>query len=356
MDLTTYRQRFFADPAPAPRFAYHGVHGVTLYFADYDAAVAYYTRVLGPPAYVEGDGTRGWPLGDTWLTLLKGGDGAPRNVEVAIVMASAAEAERLQAAFIAAGGTGDAPRDDLMYEPVRLCPARDPFGTDVLVYSRTARSVRGAGTARRPRRGVLRRAGFALLTALSLAIAGYAVWAYGFRPIGALVDPQMRATFEAHRIGLYAHVFGAVFALALGPAQFSSWLHGRYLAVHRWTGRLYLGLGVLVGGSAGLYMAFHAFGGPVARAGFACLAVAWLASGLLAYRAIRGGDEPAHRRWMIRNFSLTFAAVTLRLWLPAAMAAGVPFATAYPVIAWLCWAPNVAVAEALWNRGVWRAA
>jgi uncharacterized membrane protein len=98
-------------------------------------------------------------------------------------------------------------------------------------------------------------------------------------------------------------------------------------------------------------MAFHAFGGPVARAGFACLAVAWLASGLLAYRAIRGRDEAAHRRWMIRNFSLTFAAVTLRLWLPAAMAAGVPFATAYPVIAWLCWMPNVAVAEAVWNRG-----
>jgi len=140
MDLTTYRQRFFADPAPAPRFAFHGVHGVTLYFADYDAAVAFYARVLGPPAYAEGDDTRGWPLGDSWLTLLKGGDGAPRNVEVAIVMASTAEAERLQAAFIAAGGMGATPRDALMYEPVRLCPARDPFGTDVLIYSRTGRT------------------------------------------------------------------------------------------------------------------------------------------------------------------------------------------------------------------------
>lgn len=195
----------------------------------------------------------------------------------------------------------------------------------------------------------MRRAGPIALTAMSLAVAAYAVWAYGFLPIGTLVDPAMRATFEAHRLGLYAHVFGAVFALALGPAQFSSWLRRHHLGVHRWSGRLYLGLGVLVGGSAGLYMAFHAFGGIVARAGFACLAVAWLASGLLAYRAIRGGDEAAHRRWMIRNFSLTFAAVTLRLWLPASMAAGVSFATAYPIIAWLCWVPNVAVAEAVWN-------
>jgi HlyD family secretion protein len=36
-------------------------------------------------------------------------------------------------------------------------------------------------------------------------------------------------------------------------------------------------------------------------------------------------DIAAHRRWMVRNFALTFAAVTLRLWLPSAMASGVAF-------------------------------
>lgn len=135
MDLTTYRQRFFTDPVPAPRFAYHGVHGITLYFAAFGAAVAYYARVLGPPAYVEGDDTRGWRLGDSWLTLLSGGDGAATNVEVSIVMATPAEADRLQAAFVAAGGTGAAPSDDLMYAPVRLCRVRDPFGTAILIWS-----------------------------------------------------------------------------------------------------------------------------------------------------------------------------------------------------------------------------
>jgi hypothetical protein len=53
---------------------------------------------------------------------------------------------------------------------------------------------------------------------------------------------------------------------------------------------------------------------------------------------------------MVRNFALTFAAVTLRLYLPASMAAGVAFELAYPVIAWLCWLPNVIVAEVLFNR------
>ena len=44
---------------------------------------------------------------------------------------------------------------------------------------------------------------------------------------------------------------------------------------------------------------------------------------------------------MIRNFARTFAALTLRLWLPGAIALGLPFEMAYPAIAWLCWVPNL---------------
>ena len=48
---------------------------------------------------------------------------------------------------------------------------------------------------------------------------------------------------------------------------------------------------------------------------------------------------------MTRSYALCLAAVTLRLYLPSSLAAGVAFGTAYPVIAWLCWVPNVLVAE-----------
>ncbi len=141
MDYEAYRKQFFADPPPQPRFAFVGLHGATLYFSDYAAAVTYYRRVLGAPAYIEGENTHGWQLGDTWLTLLKGQAGSPHNVEVTIVMRSAQEAERLQAAFVEAGGVGEAPSDQLMYEPVRYCPVRDPFGTSILIvcpYHRNA--------------------------------------------------------------------------------------------------------------------------------------------------------------------------------------------------------------------------
>lgn len=196
-----------------------------------------------------------------------------------------------------------------------------------------------------------RRAGYVTLIALSLGVVGYALVVYLALPPGAAVHPDMRATFESH-VGffLFAHVFGSAFALALGPFQFWTWLRSRHPVLHRWLGRLYLGIGVLVGGLAGFMMAFNASGGSFARLGFGCLAVAWLASGFMAWRAIRAGDPQSHRRWMVRNFSLTFAAVTLRLWLPGMVASGVPFASAYLIVAWLCWVPNLVVAEVFWNR------
>ncbi|MEZ4862972.1 MAG: hypothetical protein R3C14_16760 [Caldilineaceae bacterium] len=135
MDYATYRSNYFVQPPPTPRFDFVGIHGATLFFAEYEAAVDFYQRVLGPPSYREGAYTHGWRVGNSWLTLLKGEAGAPRQVEVPLIMATPAEAERLQAALIAAGGKGTPPSDQLMYAPVRSCPVADPFGTQWLIFS-----------------------------------------------------------------------------------------------------------------------------------------------------------------------------------------------------------------------------
>lgn len=136
MDYETYRKNYFVDPPPAERFDFVGVHGTTLYYQDYDAAVDYYEQVLGPPTYVEGNSTKGWRIGDTWLTLLRGIKDNPKNVEIQIVMSTPAEAEKLQRMFIEAGGVGLDPSDQLMYEPIRSCLVTDPFGTDLMIFSR----------------------------------------------------------------------------------------------------------------------------------------------------------------------------------------------------------------------------
>src|SRR6185369_1668894 len=196
----------------------------------------------------------------------------------------------------------------------------------------------------------MRKTGYVLMAFLALAIAANAVISYGLRPLDAVIDPLLAVSFRAHQPALYSHIFGAAVALSLGAFQFSARLRTGRPQLHRWMGRLYLGVGVLVGGIAGLIMATHAFGGVAARLGFGVLAVLWLYTGARAYKAIRGGDTTAHRRWMVRNFSLTFAAVTLRLYLPLAGVAGVPFEVAYPIIAWIAWVPNLAVAEWWFNR------
>ncbi len=135
MDYEEYRKAYFTNPVPESRFRFSGTFGVTLYFEEFEAAVMYYQQVLGPPAYVEGEGTRGWSIGSGWLTLLQGKSGSPQNVEVTFRMETPEEAERLQRAFIEAGGQGLAPSDQLMYEPIRSCPVRDPFGTEILIIS-----------------------------------------------------------------------------------------------------------------------------------------------------------------------------------------------------------------------------
>jgi uncharacterized membrane protein len=196
----------------------------------------------------------------------------------------------------------------------------------------------------------MRLAGRIALWALCVGVAAYAPVVYAFLPPGALVVPTMRAVFEAHSWAIRAHVFAAAIALLIGPAQLSASLRARHPRWHRRLGTIYLGIGVGIGGSAGLVMATHASGGVWARWGFALLAVAWLASGARAYLAARAREFAVHRRWMIRNFSLSLAAVTLRIYLPSALAVGIAFDDAYPVIAWLCWVPNLIVAEWLLRR------
>lgn len=181
----------------------------------------------------------------------------------------------------------------------------------------------------------------------ALGVAGYAAVAYGFLPLGSLVHPEMREAFLAEPWGIYAHVFASAVALALGPFQLSPKLRQRSIRWHRRLGRVYL-VGVLIGGVAGLIIARNAFGGMVSTAGFSGLAIAWLGTGASAYLAIRRGDVASHRRYMVRNVALTFAAVTLRIGL--GVFGGVlrlPFEVYYPLLSWACWVPNLILAE-LW--------
>jgi hypothetical protein len=109
-------------------------------------------------------------------------------------------------------------------------------------------------------------------------------------------------------------------------------------------GRVYVGA-CLVGGVAGVILAAGSSAGPIASAGFGLLGFAWLGATLLAWRAALAKRFADHRAWMIRSFALTFAAVTLRIYLPLSFFLPMPMIEAYQAIAFLCWVPNLIVAE-----------
>jgi uncharacterized membrane protein len=133
-------------------------------------------------------------------------------------------------------------------------------------------------------------------------------------------------------------------ALLIGAFQVNAGLRKRALNLHRWMGRTYI-VAVLFAGSSALVLATQSQGGLVTHVGFGLLAVLWLVATGVAYTHIRRRDQVSHRRWMLRSYALTFAAVTLRIWLPASLAAGLPSPDAYQVIAWACWVPNLIFVE-----------
>jgi hypothetical protein len=61
-------------------------------------------------------------------------------------------------------------------------------------------------------------------------------------------------------------------------------------------------------------------------------------------------DFKAHRRWMIRSYAMILAAVTLRIELPLLAMWLQGFLPAYNIVAWLCWVPNLFVAEWIARR------
>lgn len=178
-----------------------------------------------------------------------------------------------------------------------------------------------------------------------LSCAGVAV--YSTRYFLLPVDDQH---FSRFILPLRLHIAGGMGALLAGPWQFSTKLRSRALSFHRWLGRFYL-VEVALGSIAGFAMSTVSEEGLLTHLGFGTLAVLWFLTGFEAYRKIRQGNIEEHRKWMIRNFSLTLAAVTLRNWMPLMLfALHWPFHITYITVSWLCWVPNLLVAEWLVRR------
>lgn len=198
----------------------------------------------------------------------------------------------------------------------------------------------------------MKKIGWILFGFFSVAIGIYPI-IYGLVDMsrGLLGSKSVELLESAVWHGLfYQHIgFGAISMLS-GWTQFSPKLRAHNISIHRVLGKVYI-LSVLLSGCAGLYLSFYATGGTVAGFGFGTMAFFWLSTTVMAYVTVKRGDVGAHQNWMIRSYALCWAAVTLRIWLPSLQfGLGMGFMSAYVIVSWLCWVPNLVVAEYLVRR------
>ncbi|WP_182909194.1 DUF2306 domain-containing protein [Microbispora sp. H13382] len=184
-----------------------------------------------------------------------------------------------------------------------------------------------------------------------------------------LVYPYLRLDVDDSRLDvrnglhysvLVGHIWTAAVALVLGPLQFMPTVRARR-RVHRTLGRVYLLAGVLPSAVATIPVALWS-GRLMTQIGLTTAAVLWLITGGLAYRAARRRDFAAHRDWMMRNYALTFLAVTARVLVPLLLLVQIPFRGAdpgslgdlatsmIPIGQTLGWIVNLVVVESIIKR------
>lgn len=154
--------------------------------------------------------------------------------------------------------------------------------------------------------------------------------------------------FKQHPLLLYLHITGMGTALAIGGLQFVPMLRRRKPRLHRAVGRVYMPA-ALVGSLAGGIFAVSLPAEPGLPAVLAIVGVASTTFAFTALGALRlwQGDYLAHGEWMIRSYSQTLSGTTLRMMIPLMDHAGLPWHENYLTALWMCWVPNLFVAELL---------
>ena len=153
----------------------------------------------------------------------------------------------------------------------------------------------------------------------------------------------------AYMTAFYIHITFGGMALLTGWSQFIKSWRNKHLKFHRSLGYVYV-ISVFISSISGFIIALFSSGKIVAIIGFAALAVLWFTSNLLALIKIKKGMIREHQMWMIRNYALTFSAVTLRIYLPIVLAGGGSIVLALQIASWLCWVPNLLSAEIYIHR------
>jgi len=141
----------------------------------------------------------------------------------------------------------------------------------------------------------------------------------GYRAPGAAANPRaaqfavLDDLFAHYPILTLVHIVPGMLFMVLGPLQFSSTIRARHLRWHRWSGRVFVACGLVIGISA-LAMSFGmpAIGGVNQAAATTLFGTFFLFALCKAFWHIRRREVALHRQWMIRAFAVGLAVATIR--------------------------------------------
>ena len=163
----------------------------------------------------------------------------------------------------------------------------------------------------------------------------------------AVPDEFTSMQYFATPIPIVLHIVAGIVFNLLCPFQFASTLRQRWPAWHRWSGRLLLIAGVMVG-LTGLWMNhfFPQYGGFLKYSGIVVNSVGLLGSLGLALRVILAGNVQRHRVWMMRAVAFGLGPATQRLFiLPYFFIVGMPNDLVIGLVIWFGFLLNLSVVE-----------
>jgi hypothetical protein len=151
----------------------------------------------------------------------------------------------------------------------------------------------------------------------------------------------------------YAHIFVGGLILIAGFFQFNHELRRHRRTLHRWLGYFYVFGILLFAAPGGLGMSFFVGRGNMVLISFVVQCLLWFYCTAMAFRKALAKDFESHQHWMMRSFSLTLAAITLRLYIFAAswwFDLSLPYV--YGLFAWASWLPNLLIAEYIIHKKI----
>jgi len=190
----------------------------------------------------------------------------------------------------------------------------------------------------------------ALILAFAFLMGTKIVPYFNFNPLQDFLGTKTDAVLAkpVFQVSFYIHIASSWFVMSSGALQLIPALYRKWPTFHRWVGRVYVLVILVLACPSGLGLAVYANGGLAAKVGFTMQCVAWWFLTLQAWRFAILKQWEKHANSVLRSLAVTVAAMSLRTesYFMYYYLGTKPIET-YLTVTWLSWVGNLFIAEIL---------